>query len=72
MNLTQFQKQTGESDATLAVKWNIPQPTLWRIRTGRVVPRADTAARIETASGGQVTAMELLFPDRQQSDNQAA
>jgi predicted transcriptional regulator len=60
MNISEFYKKSGENDASLSRKSGIPQPTIWRVRTGRVVPLYETAVKISNAVGGEVTAMEIM------------
>ena len=62
MDLNTFYKKYNETDVSFAKKAGLNQPTLWRIRNLKVVPRAATALEIEQATNGEVTAMELLLP----------
>ena len=65
MNLDEYYIKSNENDRTLAQKVGLNQPTLWRIRNKKVTPRAETAAKIQEATGGKVTVLELLYPDRE-------
>jgi len=49
---TQFAKLNG-----------LKQPTIWRIINLKYKPNPQTAQKIQQATGGAVTVMELLFPE---------
>ena len=42
----------------------LPIPTIWRYVNGKFRPSATNALRIEEATGGAVTRMELLYPEQ--------
>lgn len=62
LNISQFVEQANQ--ALKDEKLN--QPTVWRILNGKVVPRPETASLIEQATGGEVTRMELLYPNQKE------
>ena len=51
----------NENDSSFSRKSGLPQPTLWRIRNGKVVPQIKTALMIEKATNGEISAVELVF-----------
>lgn len=63
MKLTQYLFVKQITVADLARLCELPQPTVWRIASGKVTPSPKNALRIEQATGGAVTRDELLFPE---------
>jgi transcriptional regulator with XRE-family HTH domain len=59
MNLETWQKQNNISDKELAAKVGIHVSFLSHIRAGRKSPSLNTALKIESATGGNVTVREL-------------
>jgi len=62
MKLSQWQKKTNISNVELAKIINIDQSFLSHINNGRRRPSPKLALKIEKATGGAVTVMELLYP----------
>ena len=63
MNLNAYYKKYNETDTSFAPKAGLNQPTMWRIRKLKVVPRADTALKIKNAAKGKVTVSEIVYPE---------
>lgn len=72
MDLQAWLERAGNSRSSLARRSGISKTTLHRITRGETVPRAKTAKAIEEATGGEVTAAELLGLDAPHSDSEAA
>jgi len=62
--LENWQKENGVSNKALSDKINVHQSLITHIHKGRRTPSASLAMRIQEATGGAVTVMELLFPDK--------
>jgi DNA-binding transcriptional regulator YdaS (Cro superfamily) len=63
MNLSTYLKSIGKSANAFAAIHNIPAATAWRAANEKPV-KPHNALRIEQATGGAVTRMELLYPDQ--------
>ena len=63
MKLNEWLKRKKGSATALANKARIHVSYITHIKKGRKRPSAEVAARIEHATGGQVSRMELLYPE---------
>jgi len=63
MKLKEYLKREKLSALVFAKTHNLTQPTISRIINKKHIPRPETAAKIEKATKGQVTRLELLYPD---------
>lgn len=63
MKLIDFLKDNKLSINALAVASDIPATTVWRAASGRPL-RPCNALRIQEATGGAVTVMDLLYPEQ--------
>ncbi|MCK9521339.1 MAG: helix-turn-helix domain-containing protein [Dehalococcoidia bacterium] len=59
LNISQFVEKAN----SILENEKLNQPTVWRILKSKTIPRPETAALIEQATGGEVTRMELLYPE---------
>ncbi len=62
-SLARYLTNKGESESAFAKRTGIPQSTVWRIANQKTQISPENALRIEQATHGQVTRMELLYPD---------
>ena len=63
--LAKYLEQNHLTDSEFARISKLKQPTVWRIRNGKVKRISpDSAMSIERATNGTVKAMELLYPDK--------
>ena len=62
MELKQYLKEERITHTEFARRSGIPQPTIWRILNRVVIPSPQIALKIEKATAGTVTRMELLYP----------
>jgi transcriptional regulator with XRE-family HTH domain len=61
--LSKYLQENNLTDSEFARIAKLKQPTVWRIKNNKVKQVSPDSARlIEKATGGSVTAMELLFP----------
>lgn len=67
LNISQF---VEHSNQVLNNNEKLNQPTIWRIINGKVIPRPETAALIEQATGGAVDRMSLLYPSQPKASNE--
>jgi len=65
MDLLKYLDSKNENATQFAKRANIPQPTLWRIVKGKVRPNPVNALKIEQATNGEVTRLELLYPKQE-------
>jgi len=63
MNLDSYLKRKGMSTKAFADKHGFSYATVWRIRNRKVIPRPEMAMKISIATGGEVSVVELLFPN---------
>ena len=56
--------ESNISDSEFSRLSGLKQPTVWRIRNGKSNASPRVAEIIEVASGGKVSRMELLYPDK--------
>jgi len=66
--LDNYLRKNKISGSAFARTAHLSQPTVWRIRHGKVKqisPR--TATCVEVATGGEVTALELLYPRKRRN-----
>ena len=61
MDLKTYFQTTKMRQKQLAEETGCRQATISQIKTGKRRPSPDLALRIQQATGGQVTVMELLF-----------
>ena len=64
MKLIDWQKMTKAKNVIIAQKIGVDTSYISHINSGRRRPSPDLALKIEKATGGRVTVMELLFPSR--------
>lgn len=64
MKLAEYLEKNDITTTDFAERCELSQPYIWQIANGQRRPSPDVAERIELATGGQVTAMELLYPHR--------
>ena len=57
------------SENSFANTHNIPHPTIWRIANDKVTPDPGTAKKIEQATQGEVTRLEILYREKTLYDN---
>lgn len=62
MKLHDYLKKEGETRRSFAQKAGISRAMVSHIATGRATPSIETALRIQEATGGEVTAKDLI-PD---------
>ncbi len=62
MKLEEYLTQEKLNGLTFAEKHNLSQSTISRILNNKVQPSPDVALKIEQATQGAVTRMELLYP----------
>jgi DNA-binding transcriptional regulator YdaS (Cro superfamily) len=67
MKLSDWQKQNGVTSRKLAELVNIHESHMCKVLKGKRELSPKAAARISEATNGEVTVMELLFPDQSQS-----
>ena len=60
--LREYLNKTGESDNAFAIRSKITQSTIWRILNNKVKPSPSVALKIEQATNGEVSRLELLYP----------
>jgi len=60
MTLSEYLVKTGRTKQEIARATSLRWATVHAIAEGSAVPKPDTAKRIELATGGEVTAAELL------------
>lgn len=63
MNLREYIDTSGVRQSVLAEKASCSQALISQICTGKRRPSPDIAKSISEATGGKVTAMELLYPN---------
>ncbi len=61
--LAKYLKMKKQNTNQFAQKSGLSQATVWRIVNGKVTPSSRIAKAIETATQGEVTRDELLYPD---------
>lgn len=61
MTLEQHMRDNGLTDAALAAKVGVSQPTIWRIRNRKRRPNVEVARRIEKVTG--IPAADLILVD---------
>lgn len=61
MTLDEHMRSNGLTDAELAAKVGVSQPTIWRIRNRKRRPQVDVAKRIAEVTG--IPAAELVLAD---------
>lgn len=65
MQLYDYLNLNKENIAQFAKRAKIPQPSLWRLVRGKVKkPNTENALKIERATNGLVSRMELLYPNK--------
>lgn len=64
--LAKYLKKRNESVSQFANRSGIPQPTVWRIFNEKFTPSPETALKINQATNGDITCMELLYPEKDQ------
>ena len=64
-SLTKYLKDNDESQQCFAERVGIHQSTVSRILNNTFRPSPELALKIEQATGGQVTRMEILYPQSQ-------
>lgn len=69
MNLTDWQNRQGITDTALAEIVGVHPSLFSHIRAGKKYPSRKTALRIQEATGGAVTVMELLFPEKHEGED---
>jgi transcriptional regulator with XRE-family HTH domain len=69
--LKKYMRDNGLTTAGFARLSKIPAVTIWRYMTGKNSPSALLALRIEQATGGAVTRMELLYPGEEKAGEAA-
>jgi transcriptional regulator with XRE-family HTH domain len=63
--LAKYLESNNMTDSAFARYAKLKQPTVWRIKNNKVKRlSANSALRIQEATGGEVTVMELLFPEQ--------
>ena len=62
MKLKEYLRIKGLSGLAFAKKHSLSQPTISRIINNKVVPSPEIALKIEQATNGEVTRLELLYP----------
>ena len=62
--LKKYLQDKKESEYAFAKRAEIPQPTVWRIASGQNTPTPLIAEKIEKATNGKVTRMQLLYPEK--------
>lgn len=62
MKLEAYLKMAKLSDSEFADRLGCHRTEIWNYRTGRRMPRADTAAAIEKATKGRVRAKDFIEP----------
>lgn len=66
--VAKYLRKYNISDSTLARTAKLTQPTIWRIRNNKVKQISPkTAICVEIATGGEVTAWELLYPRKRRN-----
>jgi len=64
MELSEYLQRKKLTVTAFAKIAGVPQPTVWRILNGKINnPSPNIAERIEKATGGSVSRMELLYPN---------
>lgn len=63
MNLKTYLKKTGTTTAMLAAKIAVAQSYVSQLALMNRRPSPDLALKIEQATNGEVTRMELLYPE---------
>jgi len=64
MNLSEWQKNTGVSNGDLSKILGVHFSYITHLNANRRRPSPELALKIQQATGGQVTVMELLFPNQ--------
>ena len=62
--LKQYLIKHNLSENAFANTHNIPQATIWRVANDKVTPDPATAKKIEQATQGKVTRLELLYREK--------
>ena len=62
--LKQFLIKHNLSENAFATNHNIPQATVWRVANDKVTPDPATARKIEQATQGEVTRLEILYREK--------
>ena len=70
MNLQTWQKAQKISNAELALMIGVHFSYITYLHNGKRRPSPELAEKIEQATGGQVSRLELLYPEKQGVDNQ--
>jgi hypothetical protein len=68
MRLNDYFKHIDVAPTAWAKNNNLKPVTVWRITKGTNIPSPDTALRIQEATGGAVTVMELLYPTPKETE----
>lgn len=61
MTLEEYMRSKGITDADLAAKVGVSQPTMWRIRNRKRQPKVEVARKIEEITG--IPAAELVLAE---------
>lgn len=64
MNLFEWKEKHNLSNIDMAEMFGMDQSYISHIKAGRRRPSPEMAKRIEEATGGKVTVLELLFPKK--------
>ena len=64
MDMQTYLDNSGHTINTFADQFNVPATTVWRAVKKKTL-RPCNALRIEEATGGAVTRMELLYPEKE-------
>lgn len=67
--LQRYLDSNNETPTSFAKKCGVSQPTIWRFLNSEINSlKADTALKIQEATGGAVTVMELLYPEQSKTE----
>jgi len=64
MNLESYIKKHKIEPADYEKTFGVSPTTVWRILNNKFIPRPKTAETIEKKTGGKVSRMELLYPNK--------
>ena len=60
--LARWMNERGTPNSWIADRANTSRETIRKIRIGDSIPRPDLAARISTATNGEIKVLDLLYP----------